>query len=171
MANDQRQSPWTQPTRILVAADGSESCADAVELAVEFGSNHEAELIFVHVVQPHDIAHSGALNDVGAAVPHEPTEREHAVLRDAMSVATERGVTASTVLLSGPTIEEIVAHADSVDADLIIVGTRGHGALAKALMGSVSLGILKHSTRPVLIVRGGNPGHNETDSKDAETTG
>jgi nucleotide-binding universal stress UspA family protein len=40
-----------------------------------------------------------------------------------------------------------------VDADLIIIGSRGHGAISSALIGSVSRGVLHGTTRPVLIVR------------------
>ena len=57
------------------------------------------------------------------------------------------------MLLRGDTVDEIVAFADSHDVDLIVVGSRGRGAIAGALLGSVSRGILGESKRPVLIVR------------------
>ena len=50
-------------------------------------------------------------------------------------------------------VDEIVAYADSHDVDLIVVGSRGHGAIAGALLGSVSLGLLGESKRPILIVK------------------
>ena len=56
-------------------------------------------------------------------------------------------------MLRGDTVDEIVAYADSCDVDLIVVGSRGHGAIASALLGSVSRDILGESKRPVLIVR------------------
>jgi nucleotide-binding universal stress UspA family protein len=46
-----------------------------------------------------------------------------------------------------------VAYADLVDADLIVVGSRGHGSISGALIGSVSRGVLHGTKRPVLIVR------------------
>jgi nucleotide-binding universal stress UspA family protein len=57
-------------------------------------------------------------------------------------------------MLRGNVVDEIVAFADSHDVDLTIVGSRGRGALAGALLGSVSRGVLAESKRPVLIVRG-----------------
>ena len=63
-------------------------------------------------------------------------------------------MTAHTRLLRGDPADEIVAYADTVDADLIVVGSRGHGAVASALLGSVSRGILREARRPVLVVRG-----------------
>jgi nucleotide-binding universal stress UspA family protein len=68
-------------------------------------------------------------------------------------------VTSYTKLLRGDPVDEIVAYADTVDADLIVVGSRGHGAVASALLGSVSRGILREARRPVLVVRGAASRH------------
>ena len=58
------------------------------------------------------------------------------------------------MLLTGDTVDEIVAYADSHDVDLIVVGSRGHGAIANALLGSVSQGVLRESRRSVLVAQG-----------------
>jgi nucleotide-binding universal stress UspA family protein len=46
-----------------------------------------------------------------------------------------------------------VAHAESCGADLIVIGSRGHGPVASALLGSVALGVLHAAKQPVLVVR------------------
>jgi len=139
--------------RILVSTDGSPSSAEAVAFGVELASEHEAELIFVHVVPTLDVIPSSGFGGVGGAFPHEPSKRDHVLLEDAAAVASEHEVISTTALLRGDTVNEIVAYADSHDVDLIVVGSRGHGAIAGALLGSVSRGVLGESKRPVLIVR------------------
>jgi nucleotide-binding universal stress UspA family protein len=48
--------------------------------------------------------------------------------------------------------EEILNQAGVLQADLIVMGTHGHGAMYKLLVGSATKGVLKRSKRPVLLV-------------------
>jgi nucleotide-binding universal stress UspA family protein len=54
---------------------------------------------------------------------------------------------------SGATADEIVAHAESNAVDLIVIGSRGHGPVASALLGCVALGVLHAAKQPVIVVR------------------
>ena len=139
--------------RILVATDGSPSSAEAVAFGSELAVEQEAELIFVHVVPAVDVVPVTGFGGMGGAFQHEPSGYDHALLEDAAAVAGEHDIVSTTALLRGDTVDETVAYADSHDVDLIVVGSRGHGGLAGALLGSVSRGILGESKRPVLIVR------------------
>ena len=139
--------------RILVATDGSPSSSEAVAFVVELAAEHEAELIFVHVVPTLDVVPATGFGGVGGAFPHEPSEHDHLLLEEAAAVAAEHAVISTTAALRGDTVDEIVAYADSHDVDLIVVGSRGRGTIAGALLGSVSRGVLAESKRPVLIVR------------------
>jgi nucleotide-binding universal stress UspA family protein len=146
--------------KILVATDGSPSSVEAAAVAIELASEHKSELTFVHVVPTLDVAlGSDGFGGYGGAFVHDPTEHDHALLDAAAALAAEQGVVATTALLRGRTVEEIVGFGDSHGVDLIVVGSRGHGALANALLGSVSHGVLRESKRPVLIVRGGPAPH------------
>ena len=69
-------------------------------------------------------------------------------------LAREAGVDAEVVIVAGHAADEIVAYADTIDADLIVMGSRGRGAVTSALLGSVSHGVLHEARRPVLVARG-----------------
>lgn len=140
--------------RILVATDGSQSSAEAIDFAVELAGEHGAELIFVHVVPLLDVVPVTGFDLLGGAYPHEPDAHDHELLEQAAAVAARHGLVSTTALLRGDTVDEIVAYGDSHDVDLTVVGSRGRGRLANALLGSVSSGVLGESKRPVLIVRG-----------------
>lgn len=138
--------------RILIATDGSPSAREAVELGVELASEHDATAFIVHVVPAADVAPWSAFG-MSAGAPHVETPADRGPLDDAVARAQERGIAVAEELLTGTAVDEIVAFADSQDVDLIVMGSRGHGAVARALLGSVSLGVLRETRRPVLIVR------------------
>ena len=140
--------------RIVIATDGSDHAREAVEFGVELAAEQRAEAVIVHVAPAVDILPSAGFAVGAAAIPHEVSERDRSSLVEAAELAEQRGVAARTELLAGNPADEIVAFADSIDADLIVVGSRGHGAIASALLGSVSRAVLHDSRRPVLVVRG-----------------
>jgi nucleotide-binding universal stress UspA family protein len=148
-------SPWGELQSILVATDGTTSSLGAVDFAIELAAEQQAHLIFAHVVPTLELL--SAWDEDGIyAVAHEPTEHERALLDIAAERAAAHGVRVTTVLLGGSTAEEIVSYGETHCVDLIVLGTRGHRAIVSTLLGSVSLDVLRMSTRPVLVVRGGD---------------
>jgi len=139
--------------RILIAIDGSPSAQEAVDFGLELAAEQHAVATFVLVVPAFDIYPVGGFGVTGATV-HRTTREELELLQRAHEQAEEAGVTAHTRLLRGDPADEIVAFADVIDADLIVVGSRGHGVFTSALLGSVSRGVLREARRPVLVVRG-----------------
>jgi nucleotide-binding universal stress UspA family protein len=138
--------------RILVATDGSPSALEASRFGIELAREHDAELVFAHVVPEFDLV-PATVFQIGGVFPHEPGPHDAALLWDAAALAAEQGVLATTALLRGETVDALVEYANSHDVDLIVVGSRGHGAITGTLLGSVSLGLLRAASRPVAVVR------------------
>ena len=78
--------------------------------------------------------------------------REH---RDVQALAEKLradGLDATALLIRGPTVETTLKEADNLKAELVVVGTHGHGAVYDVLIGSYSAGIIRRSKLPVLVV-------------------
>jgi nucleotide-binding universal stress UspA family protein len=138
--------------RILIATDGSQAAHQALEFGLDLARHEEAAVAIVHVVPFSDGVPLDGFGLVGR-VPYEVNGNDQAVLDEAAAIADREGVPAVSKLLRGDPATEIVEYADALGADLIVVGSRGHGGLASALLGSVSRGVLARARRPVLVVR------------------
>jgi nucleotide-binding universal stress UspA family protein len=139
--------------KILIATDGSPSAVEALDMGLELAAEQQADVTFIHVLPPDEFIVGRA--GPGRPIPHhvEMDESETALLQ-AAEAAEKAGVSYTLERVSGETVDEIVAVANALDVDLIVVGSRGRGPLAGAILGSVSRGMLKKAKRPVLIVRG-----------------
>lgn len=137
--------------QVLIATDGSPSAEEAVEVGLELAKEQGADVTFVHVTEPEEF-HGGRSGTVPITHTEEIDESETA-LKDAAQAAENAGVSYALERISGETVDTIVALADQKNADLIVLGSRGRNALATALLGSVSHGVLRHASRPVLVVK------------------
>jgi nucleotide-binding universal stress UspA family protein len=140
--------------KILMATDGSASAHEAVGVGVELAAEHGAEVTFIHVFPADNYVIAARLGPALPKPDEVDTDESEVALRQAANVADAAGVSYVLERLSGDTVDEIVTAADSMDADVIVIGSRGRGPMTSALLGSVSRGVLNESRRPVLIVRG-----------------
>jgi nucleotide-binding universal stress UspA family protein len=139
--------------KIVIATDGSEPSQEAVEFGLELAVEQKADVMFVHVVPPDEYMYTGRL---GPAVPiqhDEPVDESETALKEAAEAAKTAGVTYTLKRISAPPVDGILSIADKHEADLIVVGSRGRGAIGAALLGSVSRDLVGRATRPVLVVK------------------
>jgi nucleotide-binding universal stress UspA family protein len=136
---------------ILIATDGSPNAQEAVDVGLELARKQGAEITFVHVTQPENV-HGGRGGSHAYAHQEKPDAPDGA-LHAAGAAADEAGVSYELEQFAGETIETITALADSKSADLIVLGCRNRNPVVSAILGSVSRGVLRRASRPVLIVK------------------
>ena len=135
--------------QIVIATDGSACAADATEEGVWLAKKLDADVCFVAVAR----APRAILGDpyYQHAVTAEVASARTAI--DAAALfADERGVAYEQEIVCGKPAEEILRAARERDAELIVVGSRGRGAVT-GLLGSVSTAVVHGADRPVLVVR------------------
>ncbi|GKS89718.1 universal stress protein [Acidovorax sp. SUPP2522] len=93
-----------------------------------------------------------------AALGKETVEKYHAeeaekIIGPVVKFLARHGVVAQRIVKTGPIGETLGKVADTGKFDLLVMGSHGHGALGKLVMGSVSTQVLANSQVPVLLVR------------------
>jgi universal stress protein A len=135
---------------ILVPVDFSDATNPVLEAASSLASALKARIVLVHVFQLAAIPNefSPLLEDYAAAEENEASEQ----LARLRSGLRNDGLTAEANLLFGPTAASIRTEAQRIEADYIVIGSHGHGALYGALLGSTSIQLLKKAPCPVLVI-------------------
>ncbi len=146
---------------ILVAIDGSGDADRALGHAIDLAESEHAKLtIFSAVPAPPPLAYStpgaAALGDLGEQARAE-TEQ---IVRDALDRVPD-GVSVTSVIKTEPAKAALLKQITAGDHDLVVMGSRGRGAVRSALLGSVSHHVLHHADVPVLIVHGDRGGDGE----------
>lgn len=135
---------------LVIATDGSDSAAQALEFAIGLARDTGATLQVLSVRPPRAVGRGGAgpaifeVEEVGGA------ER---IAEAAAQRAREGGVEATPHVAHGEIVKSIAEAASKFGADLLVVGSRGLGVISGAVLGSVSHGLVHESHVPVTIVR------------------
>ena len=135
---------------LIVGVDGSEGSRAAVAEAIDLAGDLDATVTFVFVSK----APLGWLGDpyYQRVLTGDLAHARQAVA-EAVETATKAGIDAGAEILEGDPANELVSLADNRDADLIVIGSRGHGALAGAVLGSVSQSVSQHANQPVVVAK------------------
>jgi nucleotide-binding universal stress UspA family protein len=130
--------------RILLAYDGFEHSQHALEQAAKLAADGKGEITVLSVVPPDARASKSGGHVMLRPHAHEDVARAHAYLR-------ELGLPSEMKMDSGDPAEQIVAEATTGDHDVVVVGSRGHGALGRLVLGSVSTEVVARAPCPVLV--------------------
>ncbi len=150
--------------RIILATDGSDASAKALRFVLsKFQPNRstgKGRWVPIHVSVIHVIArHPLAPMEIGTTIPWikqrelKVKEVGRKLLEQSMEKLIEAGFTAEPLCQLGNPAEKIMNVASKHHADLIVMGAKGLGAIARFLLGSVSTRVVQHANCAVLVVR------------------
>jgi len=149
-----RDVPAGPPTSILVPFDESPHAARALAWARFLGAGWQSTVTVIHAVAPTIIGHMRLVSTPARARDLDRQYRELAgqwleqrVVGEGFSADEARAVIAE-----GDPRTEILATAARIEAQLIVMGSRGSGAIGKAVLGSIANGVLRGASCPVLVV-------------------
>ena len=144
------------PTQILLAIDGSDESKLAAQAATELSRETGSEVHVVYVLPtPAQLIGHHLYSDemreslIGGA----ERDAETFLKAQAEQIGSDGGKVAETHLRSGDPDKEILRAADALGAGLIVIGSRGLGAIPRMLIGSVSDSVVRHAHCPVFVVR------------------
>ena len=145
------------PRGILLATDGSEEARLATQAAIDLSKATGSALHVVYVlpsagelIGPHNYP-----ADIRDSLL-ERAERDARTYLDeqAERIGSEGGKVAETHLRTGRADKEVVRISEELGIGMIVLGSRGLGAVRRTLMGSVSDSVVRHAHCPVFVVRG-----------------
>jgi nucleotide-binding universal stress UspA family protein len=142
------------PSTILLATDGSEEAQLAATTASDLAEKTNSELHVLTVGPDYPLYELPEHPAEFEAVLEENRRQAKEMLEQQAKRIEESGGTVNeTHLREGRADAEIVELAEEIGAGLIVMGSRGHSRLRRALMGSVSDAVVRHAHCPVTIVR------------------
>lgn len=141
--------------KILVAIDGSKFSMHAVKFAAKLVESLLPDSNVITLISVHDdigLRHAKAFvgSDVVADYLRELSDKD---LEPARKILDEAGVKHDMVVKTGQVAQEIIDCAKSGTFDLIVLGSKGRGAIADLLIGSVAQRVLTMAQTPVLLVK------------------
>lgn len=151
---------------LVIAYDGSDTAAGATRAAAALIPGAHAVVACVRR-EPVTLAQASGLARIAipdaeiaggiAALNRAAEEEARATVAGGAAIAAEAGLRPRTAVVdaAGTPWHGIRRLARELEAALIVCGSRGHGAVSRAALGSTSSGLLHHADRPVLVVPGG----------------
>jgi nucleotide-binding universal stress UspA family protein len=139
--------------KILVAIDFSAVTERIMDVMERMPGRDDAEvfLLYVAAPEPDFVGYEAGPKVVRDQVAAE-LRRERDQLRELAERLRAADIPSTAIMVPGATVDTILEQAGKRGAELLVIGSHGHGAMFDLLFGSISEGIVRRSTLPVLVV-------------------
>jgi nucleotide-binding universal stress UspA family protein len=143
---------------ILVPVDFSDATPSVIQYASELARAFGGKIVLLHVSEPEPdfVGFEAGPQAVRASVARD-FRVEHQKLDDLKHSLAGAGIETTALQIQGALAEKILLEAETQAAGMIVMGSHGHGAIYNLLVGSVTSGVLKKATCPVLVVPAPRP--------------
>ena len=135
--------------RILVPLDGSEDSMTIIPAVKDMAIRAAAEVVFLHVTEPALAPLSPPRSPVEMGTPEDPREK----LLSLADRLEKSDLTFWQTVAHGDAVDEIVSHAESLDADLIAMSTQACKESERTIVGRAAIAVMERSPRSVLLQR------------------
>ncbi|MFC1828456.1 universal stress protein [Thermodesulfobacteriota bacterium] len=152
---------------ILFATDLSENAHYAFEYASVMADRFGAEITILHVLEELSPSSLGLVGEIvgkkrWADLKRQNEEKIISSIRSRIenyykslnqTVSKHPSIVQSIIVKTGHPVDQIIHQAEKTDCDIVVMGSRGHGILTEAMLGSTSHRVLRRCNKPVLVVR------------------
>ncbi|MHA1916764.1 MAG: universal stress protein [Candidatus Ranarchaeia archaeon] len=147
--------------KILYGTDFSDLATKALDYVKKLKEGGLKEVIVLHIIDEHALntmaPWTGIMSPtsyklIAKAEAHQKDHAKKGVKKIKEELESE-GLTVKTLIKKGTPYKEIVETADEENVNLIVIGSHGKGILKGALLGSVSENVLRHTNKPILMIK------------------
>lgn len=141
---------------VLIPIDFSDVTEAVLECAEGLARPWDGKLWLLHCIA--ESPPIGTVGEIPTFVPipemslRERFPDEFRKLEELTASRRARGLETEMLVRNGSVVDSIIAVADQIEADLIVLGSHGHGALYELVVGTITQAVLQRSSRPILVV-------------------
>jgi len=138
--------------RILVPTDGSDPSMRAAEFAIKLAEQFNSEIVAIYVIDRlilEEITRVQDRRELEEGIKKKAERCLNYIIRS----AEKKGLRARSIIVEGQPHDQIVRHAESLRADIIVIGSKGRRGMNRILIGSVAERVIEYAPCPVLVIR------------------
>lgn len=138
--------------RILIPTDGSDPSMRAAEFAIKIAKHFNSEIVAIYVIDRVILEEVSKVHE-RHGLEEEIRKNAERCLNYIVKLAERKGLKARSIVAEGQPHDQIVRYAESLKANMIIIGSKGRRGMNRILIGSVAERVIEYAPCPVLVIK------------------